>query len=501
MKQLLKHMKSMALSMVLISTLLASAAHATPQREGIAAIVGEDLVTYSDVRNRLRMVLTTTKVPNDPKVLKRLETQVLDSLINESLQMQEAAKIGIEVKPEQFEGALARLAQQNKTTAERLKIELEARDVPFSTLAAQINAQIAWGHVVRRRLRPRINISESEIDAVLDDMERNAGKPEFLVAEIFLTIPHPNKEREIANTASDLMNQLQQGKPFSRLAKEFSQSAGSERGGDLGWVRIGQLDPKLENALRQMRPGQVSPPIRTTTGVHILYMRDVRIQPPLKPSKSAEQKKAEAAAKAKAEEEKIAAEKAAAKAAEAAKAPKTIRDYHADIKQIFIPTSADEPETIKKAKVARAYTLANEIKSCSDMQARYPEFSSPATGDLGVIPVSKLPNSVIGAIQDLPDQTLSQPLINNRGIFVLMICNRHIPGAANEMMAEAQKAPVAKVESTNLEAPSDENMLPSRDDQAFREQIAGQLGMERLDILQERYMRDLRAAAHIEKRI
>ena len=133
--------------MAVISALLTPAAQAAPQREGIAALVGDDVITYSDLRNRIQMVLTTTKIPNDPQVMKRLETQVLDSLINESLQMQEATRLGVEIKNDQFEQALDQVARQNKTTAASLKSELEMRNVPFSTLEAQIKSGIPFEEI------------------------------------------------------------------------------------------------------------------------------------------------------------------------------------------------------------------------------------------------------------------------------------------------------------------------------------------------------------------
>jgi parvulin-like peptidyl-prolyl isomerase len=111
------------------------------------------------------------------------------------------------------------------------------------------------------------------------------------------------------------------------------------------------------------------------------------------------------------------------------------------------------------------------------MQAKAADFPSPLSGDLGLIPVTDLPDSVRAEVAELPIGALSRPMMNAKGIFVLMVCERPEPTPA--------AAPV------NAE----------RNDEAAREQIANTLGMQKLETLQQRYLRDLRSAAFIDRRI
>jgi peptidyl-prolyl cis-trans isomerase SurA len=104
-------------------------------------------------------------------------------------------------------------------------------------------------------------------------LEAATGQPEFLVAEIFIAVDDPRQEAEAERTAGDLIDQLRRGAPFPAVAAQFSQAQSAEQGGDLGWIRLGQLEPEVEAVLTQMPPGAVSTPIRTAGGFSIVTLR------------------------------------------------------------------------------------------------------------------------------------------------------------------------------------------------------------------------------------
>ena len=159
---------------------------------------------------------------------------------------------------------------------DQLEKMLASQGVPRSTLESQIRSTIAWGKLVQRRLRPSIEIGQEEIDQVIQRIQANAGKPEYLAAEIFLAVDAPEREDDVRRLADRLYEQIGQGASFPAVARQFSQSAGAANGGDLGWVQQGQLPEELDSALRQLRPGQATRPIRSITGYHILMLRDER---------------------------------------------------------------------------------------------------------------------------------------------------------------------------------------------------------------------------------
>jgi peptidyl-prolyl cis-trans isomerase SurA len=244
--------------------------------EGIAAVVNDDIISISDLTARLQLALVSSGLPNTPETRQRLTPQVLRSLVDERLQLQEASRTNVSVTDKEISDALGRVAEQNRMEREQLEKMLASQGVPRSTLEDQIRSTIAWGKLVQRRLRPSIEIGQDEIDQVIQRIQANAGKPEYLAAEIFLSVDTPEREDDVRRLADRLYEQIGQGASFPAVARQFSQSAGASNGGDLGWVQQGQLPEELDSALKQLRPGQATRPIRSITGYHILMLRDER---------------------------------------------------------------------------------------------------------------------------------------------------------------------------------------------------------------------------------
>jgi peptidyl-prolyl cis-trans isomerase SurA len=244
--------------------------------EGIAAVVNDDIISMSDLTARLQLALVSSGLPNTPETRQRLTPQVLRSLVDERLQLQEASRANVSVTDKEINEAFGKVAEQNHMQRDQLEKMLSSQGVPRSTLESQIRSTLAWGKLVQRRLRPSIEIGQEEIDQVIQRIQANAGKPEYLAAEIFLAVDSPEREDDVRRLADRLYEQIGQGASFPAVARQFSQSAGATNGGDLGWVQQGQLPEELDKALQQLRPGQATRPIRSITGYHILMLRDER---------------------------------------------------------------------------------------------------------------------------------------------------------------------------------------------------------------------------------
>jgi peptidyl-prolyl cis-trans isomerase SurA len=135
---------------------------------------------------------------------------------------------------------------------------------------------IAWQKLVSRKLRPQVQISEDEITEKLEALKARQGSPEHLISEILLPLDNPDQEEEVRTTALNLIQQMQRGTNFAAIAQQFSKSASAAAGGDIGWVQDGQLEPELESAIKAIRPGEVSAPVRTASGFYILGLRGRR---------------------------------------------------------------------------------------------------------------------------------------------------------------------------------------------------------------------------------
>jgi peptidyl-prolyl cis-trans isomerase SurA len=243
----------------------------------IVAVVNEDAITAADLGKRLSLIMASSGLPNNPEIRQKLAPQVLNGLIEEQLMLQEARKMKLDVSAQEIEGGYATIAQQNKMDAAKFKGMLQKGGLDLSTMERQIKAQIAWGKVVQAKLRPKVMVSERDVDAALSRIKSKVGATEYLAAEIFLPVGGKNTEDQALQLANRMVGEINKGKAsFFKLAQQFSKSAGSAKGGDVGWLRADQLSPEFVDALKGTGKNQVTKPIRTTQGVHILFVRDTR---------------------------------------------------------------------------------------------------------------------------------------------------------------------------------------------------------------------------------
>jgi peptidyl-prolyl cis-trans isomerase SurA len=241
--------------------------------ERVAAAVNEDAITIHDLDARVRLGLLAANLPDTPDNRHRLGPEVLRRLIDERLEMQEAARLKVAVGEGEVNAGIADIEQQNKMSKGQLGPFLESHGIDPQTLRDQIRAQLTWNRVVRQQLLPTIHIGEEEIDSRLAQMKDGLNKPAYLAADIYLAVEDPSRDAQVHELADSLVQQLAAGAPFSALARQFSQS-GAATGGDLGWVSPGMLDDKLTDALSKLEVHHASPPIRTRDGYHILLLRD-----------------------------------------------------------------------------------------------------------------------------------------------------------------------------------------------------------------------------------
>jgi peptidyl-prolyl cis-trans isomerase SurA len=271
-------MKKITLSMAIFSffatMIFAMQSHAMR----IIAVVNDDVVTEIEFSNRMELVIKNSNLPPKDEVIESLKPQVLNALIEEKLQLQEAERLGIEITPEDIQKGLTTIAQQNDMSVEAFQKLMRKQGIPLSSLANQIKANMAWGQVVQQEIRPRIEITDADIEAQLERFYNAQGKQEFLISEIFLSTNTEEEAKQAKKLAQDLFTQIKAGKAkFQPVAQQFSQGAGASQGGLIGWVQEGQLPETVEAAAKQMEKGTVSPPIRSRNGYHIIWLQEKRM--------------------------------------------------------------------------------------------------------------------------------------------------------------------------------------------------------------------------------
>lgn len=243
------------------------------------AIVNGDVITDTDIDQRLNLVVAANggRISADEKP--RLRLQVLRNLIDEKLQIQEAASNDIKISDEEVERSFNRVAQNFKRSPAAFEQYLRDAGSSPASLKQQIRGELAWSRVLRRRVEPLVNVGDDEVQGVIDRLNAAKGKEELHVGEIFLSAT-PETEGRVMTDAARIVGQIRGGASFVAYARQFSEASTAGVGGDLGWVRAEQLNDAVAPVVASLTPGNpatsISDPIRVPGGVAIMALIEKR---------------------------------------------------------------------------------------------------------------------------------------------------------------------------------------------------------------------------------
>lgn len=345
----------------------------------IAAVVNDDVISIYDLAARINIVVASSNLRDAPELRRQIAPQVLRTLVDEYLQTQEATRLDIAVTDRDVEFTIDRIEQKRGMGEGGFDKFVRANRLDRGALIAQIKAEIAWTKLITRRLNSAISVGEDEIDEALARLEGSRGQPEYRVAEIFISIESTDQEPEIMKTAENLLAQLRQGAAFPEIARQFSQSATSAVGGDIGWVIERQLPAEIDAILPAMAPGDISDVIRTFDGAHIIKLvnrRTVLTANPL--------------------------------------------DARLHLAQLIVEDLGADRETVL-GQIRQSHAQSED---CSDMLRRTAEFTSSQSGDLGELGLRDMPLDLREAVLNVQAMKLSAPLPFGRGFRILMVCSR-----------------------------------------------------------------------------
>jgi len=351
----------------------------------IAAVVNDEVISVSDLNSRVRMVALSTNVPDTPEVRGRLNSQVLRSMIDEKLQMQEAKRQNVSASDDELNKAIGQIEKQNNMQPGQLNTFLQGHGIDRGTLVDQVTASIVWAKLVRRLAAQSSPISDEEIDDALKRFEAHKDDPEVRVAEILLAVDTPQQDEEVRAQAARLSDQMRQGTRFSAIAQQFSQSATAAVGGDLGWMRPDQLAPELAKAVEQLKPGELSAPIRAGAGYYLLLVLDRRN------SRSGGED-----------------------------------DTVLDIVQVVLPLPQPASEEMRRAALGEVTALRNAGKNCPEL-LRIGKEKAPKLSSEGHLRASEIAPALRTLLMKLPIGEPSQPIVQKNGVGVVMVCSRGSP--------------------------------------------------------------------------
>ncbi|NCO03800.1 MAG: rotamase [Alphaproteobacteria bacterium] len=244
----------------------------------IVAVVNDDAISSADVDARMALMMASSGLMPTEENRQRLLPQVVDTLVEEQIKVQEAQAQNLEVTPEEISQGFETLAAQNKLKPEEFAKVLQSQGIPKSTLMNQIKSQIAWTKVVTDVLRPRIDVTEADVNSQMVRMKETMGKQEYKIGEIFLPVANAEDDGKTKQLGEKIIEEMRNKKvPFEVVAAQFSRAPGAQQTGGMSWVQEGQLPKELEVPFMALNEGDMTAPIRGLSGYHILTLKETRI--------------------------------------------------------------------------------------------------------------------------------------------------------------------------------------------------------------------------------
>jgi peptidyl-prolyl cis-trans isomerase SurA len=250
--------------------------------DSIAVVVNDEVITRNELAKRVagieaRMKANNAAIPEQSD----LQRQVLEAMIVERAQFQLAKEMGMRpIDDTQLDRAIARIAEQQKMSVQDMRNAMEKEGTTFAAFREEIRNEIQMQRLREHEVDAKIQISEAEVDTYLAaEQAAAADKIEMNISQIMVRIPENASPEQIAARqarADEVARQLRTGGDFGKIAATFSDAADALAGGVVGWRDPDRLPPVFASALAKLKPGQVTPVIRSTAGFHILKLVDKR---------------------------------------------------------------------------------------------------------------------------------------------------------------------------------------------------------------------------------
>lgn len=354
-----------------------------------SATVNGEIITATDIEHRMALIrIANSNMEVPAEELQRLRQQVFSNLIDEKLQIQEARAADIAIDEALVDEQFARLATRFRMPPAEFSTYLKSRGSSDASVKQQIRGEVAWDRLLSRNIQSTTNVSTDEVASEANRMNDAKGQNEFHLGEIYLAVT-PENAGAVVENARKIMAALQAGGSFAAYARQYSQASTAVVGGDLGWVKAGQLPASMADAANQMQPGQLVGPVEVPGGISIMLMLDRR--------------------------QVLTAD---------------ARDAVLSLKQISLEFPAGTTEARATSLASRFAESTRTIAGCgaADEVAASLGASIVARDNIAM---RALPPQLQGTLQDLQIGQTTQPFGSvSEGISVLVLCGRDLPNSA-----------------------------------------------------------------------
>jgi peptidyl-prolyl cis-trans isomerase SurA len=247
----------------------------------VVAVVNDQVILKSELDQRVAAV--TRQIQEQGTALPPtdiLRKQVLDQMVMTKLELQQAADKGISVSDDALNQAISRIAERNGIALSQLPAKLQQQGINYSDFRQELRDQLTIHNLEQQLVSDQMHITPREVQAQIEaDTANGNASTQYHISQILIATPSDPSTGQVAEArkkAMDIYQKLKKGADFAAMAVEYSQGQQALKGGDLGWRKGSELPTIFSDVIRQMKPGDVTEPLPSPSGFHILKLDDLK---------------------------------------------------------------------------------------------------------------------------------------------------------------------------------------------------------------------------------
>jgi len=378
--------------------------------DAIIVVVNNEVITRYDFLERYKMIEARLQSQGGnlpPR--EQLQRQLLERMIVERAQLQQAKETGIKIDDTMLDRAMGRIAEQNKLSMPEFRKRLEEDGLVYSKFRNEIRDEMAIQRLREREVDNKVQVSDAEIDAYMAAHNAPAATApqELHIAQILIRVPENATSKQLADSkrrADEVVAQLAAGADFAKLATAYSDGTDGLTGGELGWRSAERLPQLFVDATANLQDGQIAPIVKSGNGFHILKLLGRRTQSVLR----------------------------ADGAGAAAAAPAAVKQTHASHILIKVNQVVSAAEARRKLLELKQ-RLDNKAATFEELAKLYSnDFSAAKGGDLGWIYPGDTVPEFERAMDALPIGQVSEPIESPFGYHLILVTERKSDDVSQE---------------------------------------------------------------------
>jgi peptidyl-prolyl cis-trans isomerase SurA len=267
--------KTVSAALVLLLTVVLPPVYAGVMLDRVVAVVNEEAITLSELyramQQELGRNLQSASKEKKMEMLRNNEYSFLEKMIDKSLLLQEARKKGLTVSKKEVDRAIQSIKQEHSVSEEELTEALREEGLTYANYKKRVFEQILTTRLMQQEVLEKITVSNDDIHLYLRENGLKNGT-QYRIRQIFV---EKAQNKSSVKKIDELQRRLASGEDFGRLARAYSEGPAGSKGGDLGYVNLGQLSKEFREALKGMSIGDVTL-IRSESGLHLIKLEEIR---------------------------------------------------------------------------------------------------------------------------------------------------------------------------------------------------------------------------------